>query len=672
MKTNLTNYKQDIDQMQDIVAKTGNIVQVISENNLDWLNTLKAQKERMDGEYFRVLVMGRFNAGKSTMINALLGEKVLPESACPATAIITEILYGENKRVVMYPKAGKWPGGDEPFEISVEDMGKYCLIDNEAEIPVKLDEDTNVIESPFEKMVVYWPLPILRDGVMLIDSPGLDDPYNHDAIAQNYAPQSAAIIYLVGEDGLGWRDEIELRRLNELGFCSMMMVLTHFDQALSKLEEAGQDPEEFKNEECGKFARYSDLGREGCHFVDSRSGLKAKIKGDEKMQADSGYENLESYLARYLVENKGRSLIHSVASQVGILHREMRVNGEALVNTQNAKSEELLARAETAEKKLEVAKMQGETVVVKYETIVDERIRPKAYAKAEYFADDFSNRLTLEGFEPTTKIPKGVQRLNAKATRIAAKQLKEETLQYLRHQTQMINKVWNEKTLNPLIDHEMRLAAQAIGQDVKMLVDDLGEVYKGLDPQGKEKMFNGKDILNAISTLILVMTGSWLDALVCGVYGVNTFVKTIGFGALNLMAYVLLTGTVMVTLPVTLSATLIGFFMAVMTGASGQEKSIKNAALKQIRKAFDQPEEKEKRKQQVKDYVDRILDLAVKQVRCAIQSDIDKANTSVTDMKKNALLSSEERSQMAKRVAQALDDLNGLEEKIGDIVSKYQ
>ena len=44
--------------------------------------------------FFRVVVMGTFTSGKSTLINALLGSKILPESALPSTAILTFVQFG--------------------------------------------------------------------------------------------------------------------------------------------------------------------------------------------------------------------------------------------------------------------------------------------------------------------------------------------------------------------------------------------------------------------------------------------------------------------------------------------------------------------------------------------------------------------------------------------------
>src|SRR5947209_2860068 len=51
--------------------------------------------DRLRADSFKVLVMGEFKRGKSTLINALLGKKVLPAFATPTTAIINEIKLGQ-------------------------------------------------------------------------------------------------------------------------------------------------------------------------------------------------------------------------------------------------------------------------------------------------------------------------------------------------------------------------------------------------------------------------------------------------------------------------------------------------------------------------------------------------------------------------------------------------
>ena len=60
---------------------------------------------------FRVVVMGAFTTGKSTLINALVGKRILPESALPSTAILTFVQYGEDEDCV---------------EVHYKDMTVWC------------------------------------------------------------------------------------------------------------------------------------------------------------------------------------------------------------------------------------------------------------------------------------------------------------------------------------------------------------------------------------------------------------------------------------------------------------------------------------------------------------------------------------------------------------------
>ena len=111
-----------LDKLQEIAQSTG--------TQQDIVEKIKALKEKNQSKNFKVLVMGEFSAGKSTMINALIGEPILPERALTATAIITEIKYGADKKAVIYPIKGRWTGGDAPFEVPVTELRKYLLINH--------------------------------------------------------------------------------------------------------------------------------------------------------------------------------------------------------------------------------------------------------------------------------------------------------------------------------------------------------------------------------------------------------------------------------------------------------------------------------------------------------------------------------------------------------------
>src|ERR687885_2116256 len=58
---------------------------------------------------FRLLVLGDMKRGKSTFVNALIGENLLPSDVNPCTAVLTVLRYGPEKQVTVYFNNGKEP-----------------------------------------------------------------------------------------------------------------------------------------------------------------------------------------------------------------------------------------------------------------------------------------------------------------------------------------------------------------------------------------------------------------------------------------------------------------------------------------------------------------------------------------------------------------------------------
>jgi len=70
------------------------------------LQNLRKAIDQLD-ELFLIVAVGEFNAGKSALINAILGEKVLVEGVTPTTARVTMVRYGEafSEQVVALPSS---------------------------------------------------------------------------------------------------------------------------------------------------------------------------------------------------------------------------------------------------------------------------------------------------------------------------------------------------------------------------------------------------------------------------------------------------------------------------------------------------------------------------------------------------------------------------------------
>ena len=70
---------------------------------------LATRAKDMGQGVFKVMVLGEFKRGKSTLLNAILGQKILPAKATPATAIITVLVYGGGEEVMVYEAGQETP-----------------------------------------------------------------------------------------------------------------------------------------------------------------------------------------------------------------------------------------------------------------------------------------------------------------------------------------------------------------------------------------------------------------------------------------------------------------------------------------------------------------------------------------------------------------------------------
>lgn len=159
---------------------------------------------------FRVVVMGTFTSGKSTLINALLGSRILPESALPSTAILTFIQFGYNTddveihyRDIVNEDGNVTKGAVE--HISKENFMQtyhYDIADTE-----KLSQTGSI--PRFKKVaysIVRCSLPLVQYGVSIVDTPGLEDKDVATELALDIAAKAQAIIYVCGERGFAEAD----------------------------------------------------------------------------------------------------------------------------------------------------------------------------------------------------------------------------------------------------------------------------------------------------------------------------------------------------------------------------------------------------------------------------------------------------------------------------------
>ena len=120
----------------------------------DTVRLLRRHLQRLD-EPLRVAVAGRIKAGKSTLLNALVGERVAPTDAGECTKVVTWFRDGHAPRIVMHPRTGA------PVPLTVRRDDGALVIDL---------GDTPA--ATLDRIVVDWPSQNLR-ATTLIDTPGI-------------------------------------------------------------------------------------------------------------------------------------------------------------------------------------------------------------------------------------------------------------------------------------------------------------------------------------------------------------------------------------------------------------------------------------------------------------------------------------------------------------------
>ena len=180
-------------------------------------------RTRLKGD-FRLVVMGDFKRGKSTLVNALLEMSVATTNVTPETVTINEIEFGETLSA----------------QACLSDGGRVPLAINElaADTLLPLVETLEQKNQPVDHLEIKAPIEWLR-GVQLVDTPGMGDVLNQfDRQVQEYLQKADAIIFLVSAlSPLSETEENFLRlSLKPADFSKLMFVVNMLDFARNEDE----------------------------------------------------------------------------------------------------------------------------------------------------------------------------------------------------------------------------------------------------------------------------------------------------------------------------------------------------------------------------------------------------------------------------------------------------
>ena len=166
-------------------------------------NAARAQEllARLAEDRFQLAVVGRFNGGKSSLMNAILGQPLLPTGINPLTSVITSVCYGSRPGIEVWFRNGTLPAHGP-----VENLARYVT-----------EEGNPANEKGVQSVIVQAPIEKLRRGFYFVDTPGIgSDIAANPATTERFLPDADAVVFVTSFDSPMRTEETEfLRRVRE-------------------------------------------------------------------------------------------------------------------------------------------------------------------------------------------------------------------------------------------------------------------------------------------------------------------------------------------------------------------------------------------------------------------------------------------------------------------------
>lgn len=285
------------------------------------VDEIKEFEEAIDEDRIRVIVGGETSAGKSTFVNRLVEHQILISDRQEATAVPTHLSYATNWHVRV-----SFADGNEPVE---KDFGNGIDCPPEIKGMIRyygfLGSESSEAVSQIE---VFGPIEVLRSGIELIDSPGLNAHSLRTTIAARALEKSHLCLFVMDARNALKGGEMEAIEVNQDILGRTIFVLnkadlvdsgSEFDVGENPLEEVAQYVREQLDSKRSKSGRRQRRTEVYCVSSINTKAYEAQFENlrlrlQESVQ--TGKQELLLYRARRLARQVASDSIQSAMNQV--------------------------------------------------------------------------------------------------------------------------------------------------------------------------------------------------------------------------------------------------------------------------------------------------------------------------------------------------------------------
>lgn len=264
------------------------------------LHTLQSLHQSIQ-EPMKIAIIGQFSSGKSTFLNALLGQSILPSGITPITAKICHITYGVNYALEITYKNG-----------------------NTATKPLSYLAQVSTAENAkiaFYKL--YAPLPLLK-SINFLDTPGFNSLNQSDTDTTNAMLENVdGIIWLTLIDNVGKQSEKEIILSHIKRYASKSLCVLNQKDRLKNQAEIDVSLEYAKKAFAGLFediiaisARNALLSYEALQNTQTQANNTTESAQAAALRADSHIDDVIAFLQTHIAPQATQAKEHTIRTKL--------------------------------------------------------------------------------------------------------------------------------------------------------------------------------------------------------------------------------------------------------------------------------------------------------------------------------------------------------------------
>ncbi len=339
--------------------------------------------ERLAEDKLNVAFVAEFSRGKSELINAIFfanyGKRLLPSSAGRTTMCPTELMYDKSKpgSITLLPietrlsdvttsEYKRYPDEWTTITFNIndndsmvaaftevsrtktvtpEEAEKLGLFDPQSSDDAMTVNKNGLIEIPcWRYAMINFPHPLLEQGLVILDTPGLNAIGTEPELTLNMLPNAHAVLFILAADtGVTkseidiWRQYISGTRWKQKG---RLAVLNKIDGLWDELKNEA-DIEREINKQISTSAELLGLEKNQIFPISAQKGLLAKVNSDEALLERSRILQLEKALSDELIPSKKDIVRDNTQNEVEDLMSNTKLILEARISGVHDQLEEL-------------------------------------------------------------------------------------------------------------------------------------------------------------------------------------------------------------------------------------------------------------------------------------------------------------------------------------------